>query len=77
MHSNIYPNSLLSWNSTQDLNYVKFMTNKNMCITRAGVDRMLKEMVEEFGAQQAPQPVQQKGREAARGNPGSRKLILV
>ena len=41
---NMFPDSILEWDSTQDLNYLKFLTNKSMNITNKGVEKMLNEL---------------------------------
>ena len=41
---NVYPNSLLSWKSTREHDYLKFLVNKNMSITNMGISNMLEEL---------------------------------
>ena len=45
---NMFPDSILEWDSTQDLNYLKFLTNKSMNITNKGVEKMLSELQKVF-----------------------------
>ena len=45
---NMFPDSILEWDSTQDLNYLKFLTNKSMNITDRGVEKMLMELQKDY-----------------------------
>ena len=45
---NMFPNSILEWDSTQDLNYLKFLTNKSMNITDKGVEKMINELKKDY-----------------------------
>ena len=45
---NLFPDSLLEWDSTQDLNYVKFLTNKCMNITDIGVEKMVNDLQRDY-----------------------------
>ena len=39
--NNAFPESTLSWQSTKEYEYLKFLVNKNMSITDMGVSKML------------------------------------
>ena len=51
---NMFPDSILEWDSTQDLNYLKFLTNKSMNITDKGVEKMLNELQKDYNERNKP-----------------------
>ena len=67
---NMFPDSILEWDSTQDLNYLKFLTNKSMNITDKGVEKMLNELQKEY--EEKNKPVQPTG-PRKRGRPKKQK----
>ena len=61
VNDNAYPKSLLSWKSTRDLDYLKFMVSKSMIITNTGIQSMLtnihnqyQKMVDEYNNPEVP-----------------------
>ena len=49
--NNIFPNSTLTWQSTKEIDYLRFLINKNMSITDMGVTKMLGELQNQYSKQ--------------------------